>query len=417
MFYLGFITLMEKMLLSDIPFAQKWLSAFENQHRELAFNLINEILLVSRDEFVKHIESILVELTSLTEPPDKIGFYAERQVKKNGYGVCAFFKNSKRGRAEGGGSPPVVADPRDQEVGSEGIVANIITDFCRRHRSSCFSHPGPTKLRKEKVRKIVLVTDFIGSGKRICEMLDSLNSVATLKSWKSYGLIKYIVVSYSGTERGVSAVRNHRLKPEVKVVIGCPTIENTFKGDKRKNIEDLCSLYPKGVKNPLGFEDGGALIAFAHGCPNNAPPILHSRHRQWEPLFKGRSTADIASAFPQDLKNCQIEKCTNAQLKMRKARGELSRNKDWISIMRILDAIQAGSRTAEVISSKCRMFNIDVQKYVILASNAGWIDNNCRITGLGRAELSRLKKRRRRKPLLLDEPDNSLYYPTQLRVS
>ena len=62
-------------------------------------------------------------------------------------------------------------------------------------------------MRTKHVGRIVVVTDFVGSGKRVREMLEAFRAVATLRSWRSYGLIEFHVVAYSGTEVGLQLVR------------------------------------------------------------------------------------------------------------------------------------------------------------------------------------------------------------------
>src|SRR5208337_3578272 len=131
-----------------------------------------------------------------SSPERKIALYAERRIKKVFGIIPTFFPGSRHGRAKGPGVQPVQADPRDQEVGSEGVVAQLITDYCRRNPEVALSHPGPTKLRDDRVSHIVIVTDFIGSGLRVYDMLESFRYVATLQSWRSYGRLKFIVVAY-----------------------------------------------------------------------------------------------------------------------------------------------------------------------------------------------------------------------------
>lgn len=134
-------------------------------------------------------------------------------------------------------------------------------------------------MRHDRVRRIVIVTDFIGSGKRVWEMLEAFRSVATLRSWRSYHLLRFHVVAYSGTEDGLHG-SFQPVETRGTTVMGCPTFWNTFSGARRAEVLDLCKRYPPGHRHPYGFSNGGALIAFAHGMPNNAPPILHSRARR-----------------------------------------------------------------------------------------------------------------------------------------
>src|SRR5207253_1370137 len=39
-------------------------------------------------------------------------------------------------------------------------------------------------------------------------------------------------------------------------------------------------------QEPKGYGDCGFVTVFAHRCPNNTIPILHSHHQKWEGLFR-----------------------------------------------------------------------------------------------------------------------------------
>ena len=230
-------------LLSESPKARSWLDRFDAGERQTATYLIDEILLVSGDDFSSALNSQLD--TVLESAQGSVALFAERPVKSVFGRIPSFFPGSRSGRAVGPGVAPIIVDPRKQEVGSEGIIGQLVTDYCRRNPDHCLTHPGPSKMRTEKVRKIVIVTDFIGSGDRVTKMLESFRYVATLRSWRSYKLIDFMVIAYSGLATGINNVRSHRLKPEVRVVMGCPTIPDAFLGSELREIEQLCRTHPK----------------------------------------------------------------------------------------------------------------------------------------------------------------------------
>jgi len=405
-------------VLSETSSAIAWLNRFDVVHRESAVDLIDEVLLVTRDDFFHGLRSLVDDVVGMrSDPARKVALYAERPIKKVFGKVPSFFPNSRHGRATGPGVAPIVVDPRDQEVGSEGVVVQFITDHCRRNRSTSLSHPGPTKMRKDKVGEIVILTDFIGSGKRITRMLESFRYVATLRSWLSYGLIRFIVIAYSGTTEGMTAVCSHKLRPEIKILAGCPTIHNTFYGAKRSKVEALCKTYPTHHSNPLGYENTAALIAFAHGCPNNVPPILRSRASGWVPLFEGRSTSNASSAFFPRGNDDLLDQRTQNLLGIKEARKTLTslEHRRWISAMLILAAVEVGLRTPEQISSRTHLKINQVTMIVSKAREARWLDDITRLTRLGRYELARLRRRRKNAPVLFSTSKN-FYYPTQLRA-
>lgn len=273
-------------------------------------------------------------------------------------------------------------------------------------------------MREEKVGPIVIVTDFIGSGKRVTEMLEAFARVATLQSWRSYGYVSFHVVAYSGSIDGIATVRASRLRPQVHVVTGCPTIHDVFSGAELSHISDLCRHYPGRQRYSLGFNNGGALIAFAHGVPNNAPYILHSTKRGWQPLFRERSTLGADYDFPGDAAEQVIERAA-ALLRIKAARDGLDRpvGERWIRTMLVLAAIEGGPSSAQAISalSRVSLKRVDeITGYLIIARWASRRGRRFSLTDLGRRELLRLRRRRRREPVLPTR-NKPFYYPTQLR--
>lgn len=406
------------MNLSETPAGTEWLRQFSKVERETAAELVDEVLLVSRNDFVDGLWKSLDQLEGeRANPARKMALYAERPIKTSFGRIPAFFPNSRHGRAMGAGVPPIVVDPRDQEVGSEGVVAQLITDYCRSNPLAALSHPGPTKLRSDKVEEIVILSDFIGSGRRIIRMLESFRYVATIRSWRSYHLVRFVVIAYSGIVEGIRAVQSHKLKPNVLIQVGCPTIANTFRATQRIQIEALCEAHPTKHKMPFGFNDCAALIAFAHGCPNNVPQILHSRAAKWNPLFAGRSTSGASPAFLTDGDDLVVSQRMQNLLGIRNARltlGALDQNR-WISSMLILAAAQAGLRAVEAISARTHLKLPQVAELINIAKDARWLTDTGSLTRLGRKELANMRKRRKQKPVLPSET-NKFYYPTQLRA-
>src|SRR4051812_26314340 len=168
------------MALSSTALGAGWLANFEGAERATAAALIDEVLLVSRNSLVRELRDLVETILADRDDPERpIALFAERAVRKHKGKVLPFFPDAGGGRATGPGVPPIVVDPSDQEVGSEGLIANLITDLARLYQGEVLSHPGPDRMRRDRVRRIVIVTDFIGSGKRVWEMLEALRAVAT----------------------------------------------------------------------------------------------------------------------------------------------------------------------------------------------------------------------------------------------
>tara|TARA_R110000772_G_scaffold69345_16_gene153286 strand:+ start:7275 stop:8405 length:1131 start_codon:yes stop_codon:yes gene_type:complete len=375
-------------------------------------------MLVGASEFTSGITSQLTKLNEEAEAGKAtIALFAEREVPKVKYEVQPIFPEFETGRAVGDGIQPVLVDLDKQDVGSEGIVAALISKFCKSNSSTSLSHPGPDKLRANRVRKIVIVTDFIGSGRRISEMLDAFSKVATLQSWQSYRLLTYHVVCYSATDLGLQSLARHPLRPSVSVHIACPVIDEAFEGTELGEVKQLCLKYPKMKSRfPFGFNNTGSLIAFSHGIPNNAPQILHSSRAGWKPLFKGRSTlasnldaiADSSELLQQNSQ--RVLRVRDAKQLLTDSEGEL-----WAHAMLTLDAVNKGLRTPTKLSARTQIPMLRVQEILKIASEAGWLTPNLSLTRLGRREI-RWFRMFRSSADDLAYPENELYFPSQLRA-
>ncbi|GJD76519.1 phosphoribosyltransferase-like protein [Methylobacterium goesingense] len=408
--------------LSNTEFGSSWLdSRFNAADRRIAASLIDEILLISSSMFAQNInEKISCILEEQTDPGRSVALYAEREVsiislpdgtKK----IEAFWPGTARGRATGHGAPPIIVDPTKQDVGSEGSIANLITNFMRSTEGRILSHPGPDELRNGRTGAIVIVTDLIGSGQRIFQMLEAFRAVATLRSWGSYPKIKYYVVAYSSTHAGLRAVNKSPLHPDVRFVVGCPTVRTVFRGKIFDDIVALCKKFPGKHSSPLGHRNTGALIAFEHGAPNNSPRILHSTARGWIPLFKGRSTVLVGRNFPSS-ESDMIARRIGRLLGVRDAQNYLGniKSRQWITTMVVLKSIAGGLHSSQDISSYSGLRLDEVEDVLTRGVDAHWVSTRGALTPLGRRELSRLRDRRRRSPEL-PFSFRPYYYPTQLR--
>ena len=160
--------------------------------------------------------------------------------------------------------------------------------------------PAPPEIRRHNVSLIVIVTDFIGTGTRICKMLDKFMHVPSVRAWRSLKWIEFAVVAAATTAHGKAAVEAHRTNPSVFVTHVAPSLKTYRNADLAAAWETLArGSGPKVSRGagPLGFHGLGAPIAFSYRAPNNLPLFLHTGNRVWRPLFQGAITDDMAPAF------------------------------------------------------------------------------------------------------------------------
>lgn len=328
----------------------------------------------------------------------------------------------KRWTASGSPLPPVKS-PRNatQVIGSEGVVASLISKLCESTPSRFAMHPHTNALAQIKVQFLVVVTDFIGSGNRTRQMLDSLWRVASVRSWKSGGYVKLLVICYSATEGGLEHVKQHPCQPEVHYVCKCPTISNSFSEDDGRAIEELCRRIPVGATRPLGYEDTGALIAFEHSCPNNVPAMfvesVTDRTPGWSALFPKRISHSIGKA---ELISSSRDGYAVALDALKCGRifehaAFRSSSADRQSMVVLLAAVYRGRRHTHELVGACGFPMVEVLESWELAVGQGLLNNAGRLTESGRTLLKNLMTPAVTATSVAISPDIN-YYPSSLRV-
>ncbi|EKT4505769.1 hypothetical protein QEM14_003453 [Pseudomonas putida] len=407
---------------------QIWLEQFNKSRDDQATakNMLSNLVYIDHDslKFVLDrqihecmmaggISAIFVERelpkTKGRHPP---AMYKEVKVRRPGF-------REYRIRAEGA-AQQVVQSLRynRQEVGSEGIIAQHMSSLCKAHKTELMFQPSADEIRKFKARRIVVVTDFIGSGERINRMLSSFWRVRSIRSWVSSKLVKMVVVCVSGTDKGLARVRRHPSRPGVILQYECPTIFNSFSREESAAVLDLCSRYGSFDKAPLGYGEVGALIAFEHSAPNNMPAVFarenKSRTSPWRPLFPERRTEvlwrgniAIEELMQEAFGALDLEVITKLKLykdinwRLRKA-------------LLIAAAIYKGRREMTQIIALTNMSVASISEAVKDARDFDWITSKNRMTDSGRKLVSSLCAAPASK--VVTAAPLVEYYPSQLRA-
>lgn len=402
--------------------AQAWLGQVDPEDQPILQALLEAMLLVSRDAFAERLRSLVLQKLAAGDEP--VGLYAERELRQRGGVPNRLFKQSRNrvNRAFGVGPRPVEPTRAyDADVGSEGLIAHLVSELCREQPRRLFNHPGPDTIRKKKIRRCMLVTDFIGSGQRAYNYLEAAWRVKSVQSWWSAKLVCFEVLAYSSTKPGRARVESHPSKPAVSVAVGCPTIDTAFGRELRDKVKALCIRKDPGNHDPieaLGFKGIGALIAFAHGAPNNAPRIFHKRSTGWEPLFPARATSGTRRHFP--LEQMDTETVRTRLINLRHARLA---DAGWVATAKpharntllVLAALSRPPRQEEAISRRTGLTMFEVGQALARSISQGWIDDQRRLTDSGQAELAQIRKPKPTETRLQPEPD-LVYIPSSLRA-
>ncbi|WP_445673084.1 phosphoribosyltransferase-like protein [Pseudomonas inefficax] len=415
-----------------------WLGQFSPGDRLLAKQLLDAFVLVSRDDFIEHMREMLIAQADRLDGP--VALYAERELRHR-YGVPhRLFKETRTPprRACGAAGPPAVKPTKayDPSVGSEGIVAQMISELCREFPKRFLDHPGPDQIRRKRARAFWVVTDLIGSGHRARRYLEAAWRVRSVRSWWSGKLVKFGVMAYAATESGEQYVSRHPCQAEVHFVIPCPTIETVFSKTHAEKMKRLCTAYDPTLeethKNPwafhapsLGYGSAGAMLVFAHGAPNNVPLMFHKASRNkattWTPLFPSRVTAGISKdAFGIGLTVERIEaRLSNlGQQNLARSKAVINPHLPTSVIFLVLAALSRPPRLNDrVLAARTRLPSHELSKLLRAIARYGWVDSQRRLTDQGAAQLAHARKQLQ---LATDvapvgKSDPEPYYPSSLR--
>lgn len=406
---------------------REWLKQFKSvTDKEVAERLLEAVKIVGANEFEKSMYYLF--LRHFREAGDSaIAVYPEREIRKYRGVPNRFFKEKRtrvkgktRLRAEGAPPAPYHSSRGDRfEVGSEGHMASLIGQLARVANGKVLPSPSPNLIRKSKVRHLVILTDFIGSGDRICTMLTSLWRVRSVRSWWSYGWVKFHILAYSGTDAGVSRIEQHSFQPEVVcAILPPPSIEAELFGADAEAARILCRQYnPDEEQYALGYGDSEVLLGFAHGCPNNMPAIFWSNKGEWSPIFLGRTTF-LATAQSQTNDATRELAKTFDRLGLQAIRNSKSFSRLPLQTKRLLlllSVIKAGARSTGERADRAGLSIPEVYELAALAKHHKLIGEEERLTDFGASVLAALVRPEGKSPTL-DAAQTPYYYPKQLRV-
>ena len=406
---------------------ERWLGQFERADQDDAKLLLSSMRNVTTDEFHDAMTQLVQSRVKVDPAP--VGLFVEMERGHWRGKTNRQFSEPRRKHLRAFGSSPLgVGTIRnvDPEVGSEGVSSQIATEAVRLHRKRATIHPGPDTIRKRKIRRFILVSDFIGGGARASRYLDAAWRVRSVKSWwstRSSNGMAFEVVAYSSTEAGRRKVEAHPTRPLVYIVEGCPTIDEVFEIPRvRRRIQDLCRRYGSfdSSFDSLGYEGAGALITFAHGMPNNGPAILHKggerKGRLWSPLYRARVTSGVRAGVEAVVKQEETIQSDLQRIMKQKVLGSPrlssapSSLRDAVQVLLALDRVP---RTEAAISARTGLCVEGVRQALVRIRGYGWVDGEDRIAGKGRRELARLVTPVQKKVQFGPE---TLYIPGSLRA-
>lgn len=397
------------MRLSQTTRAAEWLRQFESDDRDAAVALLDTILFAPGGAVMTGVRQTIEQF--LQREADRVPVVLLPVL------AVEDMRGQDGVKLSPGAEPTVFAefDPGqllDSEPGSEALFAQQIREVKRGLPKNLFVPTPLTRdaMRDSRARTLICVTDYIGSGQQVTEYVDAWYRHSSIRSWRSLGLLKIVVVAYAATRGGKEAVRSHRGVDAAYVKEIVPGIAEVSFVDSR--VHEICRRYAKRGKlgTPLGYRDSAGLFASSFSVPNNLPAILIRRSSTWTPFFDGRSvTANLAEELgsqrpvvdvPQRVEDAgRIRLAT----RLRESPSEMR----WQTHLSVLSLLPA---TEEELALKLGVEVERIEQLVDALTRLNLINEEGRPTEAGRQALDRHRRKPRRVSAELHH-DPSPYYP------
>jgi hypothetical protein len=443
---------MDSKHLLETDRAQKWLEQFSDKDRTHAALLLESLHLVDRPTVESAIETTInnsiassgttavfavreldpeIPVDGIVYPsPDDTAippsirvdgrkvFVSKEVIRAHRAGELeprSYFPSDKTDR------PPSVRV--GTPVGSEGPLANFVRDICKRFGGTALlNHPSLAEMKATKTRKIILIDDVIGSGRRINTFIDGFLKHKTIRSWLSYKLITIQVITYAGSIFQIERLKKHPIISNVDVTLQMPFGASEWNLPNREAIGQICQEYARLTSSPnlpYGFGNAFTCLCFDYACPNTAPSILWAGSSKWMAMFDTRPNLDFVSwPLPPD----PIDREKRVLAALGQKRLSESDYEKYVSFdgrrsLGPLAFLAKGLRDPRYLAAALSLDEKNCLRLIRQNYARGWLTAKLRITDSGKAELRHARKLR-----LTEESDDielseEYYIPQSLRVS
>ncbi|SDN27757.1 hypothetical protein SAMN04488516_101260 [Desulfonauticus submarinus] len=418
------------MLLSETDLGKKYIEQFDREDQQIAKKFIDSLIIISEHRFLNELSTALDELTKhSTNLPAAL--YPVFEKKKN---TSSFFQED--------GTPHM---SEASHVGSEGILQKFCRDYATSKKNVYFNL-SLKELKEKKIRSIICVDDIIASGKRMREFIEWIYGNKTIKSWYSFKWIKFLIVTYAVTEKGLkgnylynndtktNAERKKRSKDIIRTLNIIPDEQikfniklndgRSFWISKDKNeIIRLCYKYAKKYNIPekwiLGFNKTFSTIIFPHSVPNTTPGIIWwGKNQKWKPLFP----KNVFPAQIIDLTRLNLSKVEESLKKLGFDDNKFNfdaflkaQSEDSKRLFLFLLCLSKKKRRISIISEVMELPIIYVEKLRDKCLEYNLITSNLILTKQGRNILKSIKKHMKKSQENICIIKEEYYYPMSLR--
>jgi hypothetical protein len=397
-----------------------WVGNFQTEDRRPAELLLNSLRILTDATFRATLTDRLADLVGRLPRP--IALYPIRELTENGDPAHALQQVDAQRNYFLPLGHPYAALP-----GSEALVGNVIRDVVgSRNRADEMVASSPQsieELRRIKVRTLILVDDYSGTGKRAINYINSWVESPTIRSWFSYKLVKFHVVVHAVSLSALRVLESSPWVEQVHFFEHAPEFATVrWSKDESEAIRDFCEKHAWSKSLALGYKRSRGLWVMQHTVPNNLPMVLwqdrHKSIRDWHPFFGDRK---MTPKLQQELGDYRLE--TRAEeiakfLRQPRLSSALSDQPGATTrlLMLVLAASARGVRDVRRLSLLLSTPVASAEAAREACCQLGLLDSGARLTPEGRKELVAA---RRRAPLAVERQllirRDDPYYPWQLR--
>lgn len=398
---------------SETARGRRWLQNFRESDRGPAQLLIDSLDIVSTDELRFGLRDHIASLGDDDLPTVLIPVRPQEDLGEPDSRVHVAYSTYHPGS-----SIPVTP-------GSEALIGTAIRDLTGdrpKRKWKRWLHPGCTlkQLRRVRVRRLFLVTDYCGSGRQVVDFAQMFVRNQTLRSWRSFGWIQIGVVAYAASVEARERIAAATNIDHLSVVRPASSFGSApWTDEERQAIVRLCTEYllPDQRGEQFGYLGSAGLFATHSRVPNNVPLLLRQRGDDWYPFFKGRSVPpDLRAAlhdYQGDADLVQIAEDSN-QIRLSRAFASGRLKTPSGKIVATLALLARRRRTVVELSYILKEPEKRVQQFVNYLTSLELITDEHRLTDAGWREL-RAAKRLSRVISANIEGREPPYYPQALR--
>ena len=410
---------------SETEQGRLWLNNFLPEEHHAAELLINSLRVISETTFRIVLTEILIKIKADSKRP--VAFYPVRQLPREVSAPEKTEEPVEREKLPNGKYMALLPldHPFEAIPGSEALVGNIIRDVIgRKPIPAVASSPESLQeLRQVAASTIVLVDDYSGTGTTIRQYVDAWMRHPTVRSWHSYGKIRFHVALLTASGMALEALEKHRWIERVHYLERAADFSTALWSEaEHTEIEALCAKYAYSNGWKFGFEEAKGLLVLQHTVPNNLPAILwqdwaRRKKGDWNPFFGERR---MTPQLQLDLDDYKLEvSATEIANSMQQARlGKALSEQPNPTVRLILLTLAAAAqriRDPEKLSNVLRTTIVSAEQTQAACRSLNLLDEEGRLTDLGRKELRRARARADNVSRTRLLGRTGVYYPTQLR--